>query len=229
MPSRKAWITPEEIPTDNLCRVLHIPNDEIFYANVVGALLPLCYPDNWEQIGMVTPEEAAEAAKTMFDDFVQSECSNLQIDTLVYQLAQNTNGGSITANTATRAHLNAFIGTSTGNVTIPGADDILVIQPGHYMVVADFLIRPSSGYLLATFQEESGGSGQFIRLGNGAVGTSFHPNFNFNLVVPSEASFAFWFVHGTTVANIFFGAPANRTPNPEVYANVTFLRLGDAS
>lgn len=70
------FLTPDNSPTDTICRVVLIPNDEAYLANVRGALELLTIPDRWEQYGTLTPEEAAQNFVPMFDAFCfnQGEC-----------------------------------------------------------------------------------------------------------------------------------------------------------
>ena len=70
----RAWLTPENTPTDTVCRRVFIPRDRTWIAAVSGALLPLIYPYNWEKFGAVTPDEAAARAQVMFLDFLRGDC-----------------------------------------------------------------------------------------------------------------------------------------------------------
>jgi microcystin-dependent protein len=63
------YLTPSTLPTDTLCRVLLIPNDLEFLANVTGALQTLIFPDSWTKQGTLTPDQAAAALVDMFDQF----------------------------------------------------------------------------------------------------------------------------------------------------------------
>jgi len=63
------WLTPDSIPTDTICRVLLIPNDEQIIANVTGAIESLTEAWNWETFGTLTPEQAADGLTPMFDSF----------------------------------------------------------------------------------------------------------------------------------------------------------------
>lgn len=56
------------------CYKIRVPGDLDFRAAVYGTLLELTNPANWEAFGTVTPEEAAEAASFMFDEFSESDC-----------------------------------------------------------------------------------------------------------------------------------------------------------
>lgn len=63
------YLTPDSIPADTTCRVLLIPNNQEFVANVTGALQTLTFPDNWTPQGLLTPEQSAAALVDMFDQF----------------------------------------------------------------------------------------------------------------------------------------------------------------
>lgn len=73
--SSMPWLTPETIPTgDNTCRQLVIPNDLYLVSAVTGALYELTMPENWEQFGEKTPEEAAQAMRDMLEAYLTSTC-----------------------------------------------------------------------------------------------------------------------------------------------------------
>jgi microcystin-dependent protein len=59
-----AWLTIDE-PGAETCRVFHIP--ENFVPHVMGALGELTYADNWEQDGILTPDECAEFMGAMWE------------------------------------------------------------------------------------------------------------------------------------------------------------------
>jgi microcystin-dependent protein len=67
------YLTPETLPTDTICRILFIPNDQQILANVTGALNTLIEAFNWYPQGSVTPEDAAAAMVPMFDRFCFNE------------------------------------------------------------------------------------------------------------------------------------------------------------
>jgi len=70
------YLTPDTIPADAICRVLFIPNNQEFLANVTGAIQQLTFPESFDKYGDLTPEETAEAYGPMFDAFCfnQGEC-----------------------------------------------------------------------------------------------------------------------------------------------------------
>jgi len=65
----RGYLTPSFLPTDTICRVLFIPNNQEFIANVTGALQVLLSPEQWTQYGLLTPTESAGALVSMFDRF----------------------------------------------------------------------------------------------------------------------------------------------------------------
>lgn len=69
------YLTPDTVPADTICRVLFIPNNREFIANVTGALQVLINPDSWTEYGTLTPQESANALVDMFDQFCFGEGS----------------------------------------------------------------------------------------------------------------------------------------------------------
>lgn len=67
------FATPETLPTGTTCRSLFIPDDPMLIGAVTGALKALIDADNWEHVGSVTPEDAADAMVDMFDRFCFNE------------------------------------------------------------------------------------------------------------------------------------------------------------
>lgn len=63
------YLTPNSLPADTICRVLFIPNNQEFIANVTGAIEELTFPDNWTPFGALTPDQSASALVPMFDKF----------------------------------------------------------------------------------------------------------------------------------------------------------------
>lgn len=58
------------------CYPLFIPDDLYFRLAVRGAIHELTLPENWEKFGDLTPDEAAQLALTMYNSFVDGECSS---------------------------------------------------------------------------------------------------------------------------------------------------------
>lgn len=63
------YLTPDTLPADTVCRVLFIPNNAEFIANVIGALQVLTFASSFEPYGSLTEQETADAYATMFDAF----------------------------------------------------------------------------------------------------------------------------------------------------------------
>lgn len=61
-----AWQTPESLPTGKFCRRLFIPNSPYLVGCVSGALRELAAPENWEELGAITPEEVAAVFEEMY-------------------------------------------------------------------------------------------------------------------------------------------------------------------
>ena len=70
-----AWLTPADIPAENLRRVLLIPNSPEWIGVINGILLELSDPENWEQFGSVSIDDTvAKWAEIMDAFFVGEEC-----------------------------------------------------------------------------------------------------------------------------------------------------------
>ena len=68
------WLTGDEIPVESFCRIIRVPNDPVFIQAVSGALLDLTYPENWEKLGELTPNEQAAAFDETYINFTKSKC-----------------------------------------------------------------------------------------------------------------------------------------------------------
>lgn len=66
------YLTPDSAPDSADCRALFIPNTLDWLAIVTGALQELTFAYNWEKFGAVTPQEAADRAFTMLNDFIDN-------------------------------------------------------------------------------------------------------------------------------------------------------------
>jgi len=64
-----AYLTADTVPTDTICRVLFIPNDRQFLANVTGALQLLTFAYSFVSEGGISPDDMAEAYLPMFNAF----------------------------------------------------------------------------------------------------------------------------------------------------------------
>jgi microcystin-dependent protein len=116
------YLTPETIPADTICRVVFIPNNAEFIANVTGALQSLVLPENWTLQGAITPDQAAEALLPMFNAFCFREGTCRMIGEIVLWSTGSTpdpkwlecDGASLLR--ADYADLFAVIGTIYGSL-----------------------------------------------------------------------------------------------------------------
>jgi len=76
MPNLSAFLTTDDIPTDEQCLSVFMPSGEEWLARVMGALSLLIYPENWEKFGSKTPDECADAWLPFFDraSFHEGNC-----------------------------------------------------------------------------------------------------------------------------------------------------------
>lgn len=67
------YLTPNEDPASDTCRVLFVPNNEEFLAIVRGALQELTLSYNFTKHGALSPDETANRFVNMFDKFCFNE------------------------------------------------------------------------------------------------------------------------------------------------------------
>lgn len=60
MTKRGAWLTPDALPSSTKCIQVEVPDDLDFFAMLMGAIVPLFDPENFEEFGDLTPEECAQ-------------------------------------------------------------------------------------------------------------------------------------------------------------------------
>lgn len=58
--TRRAWLTPDDAP-GAVAYAVFVPDNPEMRAALRGALLLLEMPDNWQKLGDLSPEDAAEA------------------------------------------------------------------------------------------------------------------------------------------------------------------------
>lgn len=63
------YLTPDSIPTDYKCRLVRMPDDFNFFSAVNAALTQLTYPENWEQGTGISPDDAADLASLMYEQY----------------------------------------------------------------------------------------------------------------------------------------------------------------
>lgn len=68
----RAWLTPDDLPTTTLCKMIELPAGVPYEAAVRGALLSLCEPQNWEKWG----ELDAVVVAAIFADLIIPSLSN---------------------------------------------------------------------------------------------------------------------------------------------------------
>lgn len=64
----QAWITPNEASEDTRLIQIRVPDDMYLYSCLLGAILLLVEPSNWEAVGTLTPSEVAALFQPTFDD-----------------------------------------------------------------------------------------------------------------------------------------------------------------
>lgn len=69
----RGYLTPDSIPPGITCRVLFIPDDRDWVAQVYGAIEVLTFPGSWTQYGALTPEETAAVYEQMFFKLLDNE------------------------------------------------------------------------------------------------------------------------------------------------------------
>lgn len=62
----RGYLTPDTLPAGLTCRVLFIPDDRDWVAQVYGALENLTFPSSWTLYGSITPDETAAEYKKMW-------------------------------------------------------------------------------------------------------------------------------------------------------------------
>lgn len=73
------YLTPDEVPEDDTCRPLFIPNDTAWLAIVSGALTELTKPWNWEQFGTLTVDEAVAASNAIVERYYAEACGGCEL------------------------------------------------------------------------------------------------------------------------------------------------------
>jgi len=73
------YLTPDEIPEDDTCRPLFIPQGSEWLAIVSGALTELTKPWNWEQFGAVTVQEAVDRSQEIVDGYYAEICGSCEL------------------------------------------------------------------------------------------------------------------------------------------------------
>lgn len=72
--------TPSATEAATLCRIVQLPDDTAFLSVFMGALALLENPDNWQQIGDMTPEESAQAFVDIIYDMYQNNTCFVDVE-----------------------------------------------------------------------------------------------------------------------------------------------------
>lgn len=67
-----AWITPDEASDQTRLIEIRVPDDAYLYGCFIGAVYLLTLPQNWEEIGSITAEEAAALFSPTFQDITDN-------------------------------------------------------------------------------------------------------------------------------------------------------------
>jgi hypothetical protein len=121
--SRRAWLTPDTVAGSTRCYRLSIPDDEASMAFVVGALLLLTDPENWEEFGDKTPDEMADIFDAVLQDLSKRR-SCVETGTLFYW------AGEI---------------APTHGLPCDGSEVLVADYPELYAVIGDSWGTPSDG------------------------------------------------------------------------------------
>lgn len=73
--SKLAWLTVDSVPSTTRKLAIEFPDDDSWLAILRGALLPLCYEANFEQLGTLTPLEMADVWTPYILDFFSEAIS----------------------------------------------------------------------------------------------------------------------------------------------------------
>lgn len=128
MAQRNAYLTPETLSGDLVCYPLNIPGHLLRY--VIGALAELAVPENWEQFGAVTEEDASEY---FLDWLFELQTGNCMVDLPTIHLVR-------TANVSTNSgQLRTIEGTGANNYPdyfTVSFGEVGLLKAGRYLVTA---------------------------------------------------------------------------------------------
>lgn len=62
------WVTPDSASQDTREITVRVPDDEYLYSCLIGAVLLLVDPFNWEKLGDLTADEVAQLFDPTFSD-----------------------------------------------------------------------------------------------------------------------------------------------------------------
>lgn len=228
MPDLRAWVTPSSIPGTTVCRPLFIPNDPALLAAVSGALLPLGYATNWQEIDGATPEDTAAAMQSMLQQFwAEGGCGvPIEIDRFVHEEPQGINGGGVTANVNFVFPYTASDAYNAGKVIRSGSN--FIVSPGLYHFRFEHIMRASSAVFQKSWMADTDLVAEVVGLTYNSpanvqalqVVTGFVQAIAERVIVHVGRS-------SVTRAGDALGLAMNVAGIPEVYGMVEFQRIGD--
>lgn len=122
------WLTGDSA---DLCQAtINIPQDEYFYAALIGAVSRLAIAENWQEYGAITPDQAANLFASVLSSF--NYCGGGIVATgLRYEHSSNQN---ISHNTVTDVDFDTEI-YSAGDISITDGT-ITIADTGYYLINA---------------------------------------------------------------------------------------------
>jgi len=126
----RGYLTPNTIPPGMTCRVLFIPDDRDWIAQVYGAIETLTFASAWTPYGAITPEETAAIYEQMFFKLLSNERGCRMVGELITWA-----GGSPPSDPG----LLLCDGTTYDRVDYP---DLYAILDSAFIVDADHFVTP---------------------------------------------------------------------------------------
>ena len=129
--------TPDSIPTTVYCGRLRIPDDIYILAAVKGAILELTKPENWTQLGLVSPEDMAAQMQLMYDEMMEG--SMCMIGALVHYASVNPPTGILKCDGATYQRsiyprlydaIDPSFHIDANSFTVPHIQDVFMLASG---------------------------------------------------------------------------------------------------
>jgi hypothetical protein len=166
--------TPDNLPTERVCREIFIPDDPLWLAVYNGLLSSLAKVWMWEKIGALTPQECADAAAAIYYEFVESECTDppMAFPEMV-RVRSSVDLSVITNNATVVVVYNTVDYDPTGMFNPAAAGRLTVATAGKYLIVGsvrwaafvgmrDLTIRQNGINTLAASQQTTTNSATFI-------------------------------------------------------------------
>jgi len=95
---RRGWLTPDSLPSNLKRCVISFPDSDAWHALVRGALLLLADEDNFELHGSITVEQTADAFREALFRFLEDDCMDLPIATILPYAGGNVPQGYLLCN-----------------------------------------------------------------------------------------------------------------------------------